>query len=154
VSGFTTADLRLTRVDDWLSVGQWGKWFVWDTTDAPNIHQIGGAHETKAAAIAYAHYRINAEHGPSIDDLAKAERIERYDTALPVDWVRKTYGHDPIGEIVWSYDYDPIFGQPVAVTPRGHLILALVDLSEDGQIHDDTRARLQERIGAALKGMR
>jgi len=74
----------------------------------------------------------------SLDDLAKANGIKSYDTAMPQDWmiaaqatidnVGRLYGH-----IVWCYDdivnsdgttMRNIMGYPLAMTAHGHWVLA------------------------------
>lgn len=56
-----------------------------------------------------------------ISKLARAEGLEVFDTALPIDWVRAfelRTGFNPVGHFVMGYD-DNTFGFPVAVTVEG-----------------------------------
>jgi hypothetical protein len=92
------------------------------------------------------------------DDRAAARGIKVFDISLPQDWyddATALSGVNPWCHVVWSYDHDSLFGFPAALTPEGDLIVALVELASPlmGEIHDDNRARLQERIGAAMKGV-
>lgn len=97
---------------------------------------------------------------PAVATVAADRGIDlRYcDGALPQDWydmASSLSGQNPQGHIVWSY-LDSIPGEPVALTPEGDLILALMDLGSPltNEVHDDNRARLQGLIGNALRTLR
>lgn len=98
---------------------------------------------------------------PTTSIVAADRRVDlnKCDTALPQDWFDKALslsGQSPLGHIVWSYEYDTIFGSPQSLTPEGDLILALMDLGSPltDEVHDDNRARLQNLIGNALRTLR
>ena len=62
------------------------------------------------------------EHPKSVKELADAQGVKVYDTALPQPWVdkmRDVYHHDVRGHFVWSYDGAGVFGRPHALTPEG-----------------------------------
>ena len=98
---------------------------------------------------------------PSTATVAADRNVDmsKCDTALPQDWydlASSLSGLNPQGHVVWSYEYNTVFGLPQALTPEGDLIVALVQLGSPitNEIHDDNRALLQSLIGNALRTMR
>jgi len=66
----------------------------------------------------------------SVSTAAKMMGYEVFDTALPINWVRKIqqeYGINPVGKVVWCYDTPKTYGYPAPITREGEVLCKILE---------------------------
>lgn len=65
----------------------------------------------------------------TVKEVCEEKGLVSYDTDLPFKWVmqvRETHSIEPIGNVVWCYEYGDhksVFGFPIAVSTDGEVLL-------------------------------
>ncbi len=66
----------------------------------------------------------------SVSAAAKMMGYKVFDTALPINWVRKVqqeYGINPVGKVVWCYDAPETYGHPAPITREGEVLCKILE---------------------------